>query len=339
MTANAQSGRAAGLLWGLPECSISNVTLVNVNLTGSKTFGIYDAKNVQIIDSTHNVPAGVSQYSFFDANVTFSNSTPSASIVTLDGATTNDIANSLTFFNVVMTLKNTNAVGLDSSVTLGASTFIISNNLALTPSNSFNFYLGTNAATVVVKGNLILGGTNNVYAGAGFTNGSYTLMTYTGTLNGGLPVLGTTPSGYVCSLNTNTAGQVKLVVATPAGIPGNLTAQGTQFADQLNWVAASNARRLQSQTFNTNGGTYSPLADLTATNYADAAVMPGTTYYYVVSATNATRESANSVQASAVPLPSLVSTNFNVQVERQQHANFLAAGPTGLAFADSNQRP
>jgi len=313
-TGNAQSGRAAGLLWGLPESSISNVTLVNVNLTGSKTFGIYDAKNIQIIDSTHNVPAGVSQYSFFDADVTFSNSAPSTSLVTLDGATANGIANSFKFFNSLMTLSSTNAMALNSSVTLDASTFIISNNLTVTPSNNFTFYLGTNAATVVVKGSLTLGGIINAAAGPGFTNGTYTLMTYTGSLNGSLPVLGTTPAGYVCSLNTNTAGQVKLVVATPAGIPGNLTAQGTNLLINLNWFAASNATGYNLKRSTTNGGSYSLLANLTATNYADAAVMPGTTYYYVVSATNATGESANSLQASAVPLPSLVSTNLNAQI-------------------------
>ena len=311
---NAQSTRTAGLIWGLPECSISNVTIINTHLMGSKTFGIYDAKNVQIIDSTHSVPAGINQFSFFDTDVTFSNSTPSASVVTLDGATTNSFANSFTFYNSMMTLISTNALALNTSVTLGASTFIISNNLAMTPLNSFYYYLGTNAATVMVKGNLTLGGTNNIYAGNGFTNGTYTLMTYTGTLNGSLPVLGAMPTGHVCSLNTNTAGQVNLVVATPAGIPGNLTAQGSNLLIKLNWVAASNATGYNLKRSNTNGGSYSPLANLTATNYADAAVMPGTTYYYVVSATNATSESANSSQASAVPLPSLVSTNLNAHV-------------------------
>jgi polygalacturonase len=211
-TGYAQSGRAAGLIWGLPESSVSNVTLVNVNLSGSKTFGIYDAKNVRIVDSIHRVPSGVSQYSFFDADVTFSNSAPSSNVVTLDGATTNSIANSFSFYNALMTLKSTNAIALNSSVTLGASTFIISNNLAMTPSNSFNFVLGSNAATVVVKGNLSLDGTNNIFAGGGFTNGTYTLFTYTGTLSGALPSLGSTPTDYGYSFNTNTIGQVNLIV-------------------------------------------------------------------------------------------------------------------------------
>jgi polygalacturonase len=60
LVGNAKSTRTAGLIWGLPESSISNVTLINVHLAGSKTFGIYDADNVQIIDSSHSVPVNVS---------------------------------------------------------------------------------------------------------------------------------------------------------------------------------------------------------------------------------------------------------------------------------------
>ena len=77
----------------------------------------------------------------------------------------------------------------------------MSNNLALTPELVLNYVAGTNPATLAVKTNLADGGMVNVIAGAGFTNGTYTLMTYKGTLSGSLPVLGETPAGFVCSLN------------------------------------------------------------------------------------------------------------------------------------------
>ena len=317
--ANAQSTRTAGLIWGLPEMSISNVTLVNVHLLGSKTFGIYDAKNVRIIDSSYGVPNGVNQFSFYNADVTFSNSAPSANLVTLDGVTTNSIANRFTFYNSLVTLKNTNALDLNSSVTLGASTFVISNSFTLSPSNSLNFILGTNAATIVVKGNLALGGTNNITAGGGFTNGAYTLMTYTGNLSGNFPTLGATPAGFTYAFNTNTAGQVNLIIAPPPpGVPTSLTALGTNLLIRLNWSAASNAASYNLKRSTTNGGTYLLVTNVAATNYSDSAVNPGTTYYYVVAATNAAAESANSLQASAVPLPSLVSTNLNLLVNGNQ---------------------
>jgi polygalacturonase len=318
-TGNAQSTRAAGLIWGLPESSISNVTLVKVNLTGSKTFGIYDAKNIQIIDSTHNVPAGVSQYSFFDADVTFSNSISSVSVVTLDGVTTNGIANSFKFYNSLMTLKNTNAMGLNSSVTLGASTFIISNNLALSPSNSLNFILGTNAATIVVKGNLALGGTNNISSGGGFTNGSYLLMTYTGTLGGSLPTLGVVPASYNYSFDTNTAGQVKLVVAIPPPpAPANLMATATNLLINLKWNSVSGAASYNLKRGTTSGGSYPTIfGGLTTTNYADSSVTNAINYFYVVSAV-AGGESTNSLQANAIPLPSNQPTNIVLQASRGQ---------------------
>ena len=317
VTGNAQSTRTAGLIWGLPESSISNVTLINVHLAGSKTFGIYCAKNVKIIDSSHNVPSGVSQFSFYNTAVIFSNSTLSASVVTLDGVTSNSIANQFTFYNSLMTLKNTNALGFDSSVTLGNSTFIISNNLALSPSNSLNFILGTNAATVVVKGNLALGGTNNISAGGGFTNGSYTLMTYTGTLSGTAPVLGALPAGYNYAINTATAGQVNLVVS-PTAAPTNLVTTATNLQINLKWNSLGGATGYNLKR-GTVSGTYPTIfSGLTATNYADANVTNAVNYFYVVSASSAGIESSNSLQVTAAPLPSNQPTNLTAHAVSNQ---------------------
>ncbi len=314
VTGNAQSGRAAGLIWGLPESCVSNVTLVNVHVAGSTTFGIYHAKNVRIIDSSHSVPAGVSQFSFFDSDVTFSNSVPATNAVTLDGVTTNTTANAFAFYNAAMTLSHTNALALNSTVTLGASTLTVSNSLMLTASNSFNFQLGTNAATVAVKGNLTLGGTNNIYAGNGFTNGTYTLFTYTGVLGGSLPVLGAVPAGFVCNLTTNTAGQVNLIATPPApAAPANLTAAGTNLAIRLSWSAAANATGYNLKRSTTNGGSYALIGSLNATNSTDTAVSLGVMYYYVVTATNSAGESVNSVQAGAAPSPSLAPASLTFQ--------------------------
>ena len=319
VTANAQATRAAGLIWGLPEMSISNVTLINVHLAGSKTFGIYDAKNVRIIDSSHSVPNGVSQFSFFNADVTFSNSTPSASMVTLDGATTNSIANRFTFYNSLVTLKNTNALDLGTSVTLGASTFTVSNNLVLSRTNVLNFLLGTNAATISVVGDLTLRCTNNVTASGGFTNGTYTLFTYTGGLGGGPPILGTTPAGYNCTFDTSTAGQVNLIVTSPAPpAPTNLTATGTNLLINLSWNAVAGATSYNLKRGVTNGGPYPTVyGGLVVTNYTDAAVTNAVTYYYVVTAVSG-GESTNSLQASATPLPSALPTNIVAQVNGGQ---------------------
>ena len=86
----------------------------------------------------------------------------------------------------------------------------------------------------------------------------------------------------------------------------------------LKWSAPSNAASYNLKRSTTNGGPYSLIANVGVTNYSDPAVNPGTTYYYVVSATNSAGESANSLQASAIPLPSLVSTNLNLQASGNQ---------------------
>jgi len=84
----------------------------------------------------------------------------------------------------------------------------------------------TNASDkVVVSGALVLGGTLNVTNLTGFGTNTYTLMTYSGTLSGNLPAIGSMPPGYTGSVSTNTHGQVKLVVQIAPNPPvfGNIT--------------------------------------------------------------------------------------------------------------------
>jgi hypothetical protein len=57
---------------------------------------------------------------------------------------------------------------------------------------------------------------------------------------------------------------------------------------------------------------------VTATNYSDAAVTNGVTYFYVVTATNSVGESVDSIQAAAAPLPSATSTNITAVVSGNQ---------------------
>jgi len=48
ITATVEKGRRAGLIWGLPEANIENITLQNVNITADEPFGIFFCKNVQV---------------------------------------------------------------------------------------------------------------------------------------------------------------------------------------------------------------------------------------------------------------------------------------------------
>jgi len=50
ITATTAKGKRAGLIWGLPEAAVSNVLLQNVNITADNPFGIFFAKNVQLVN-------------------------------------------------------------------------------------------------------------------------------------------------------------------------------------------------------------------------------------------------------------------------------------------------
>jgi polygalacturonase len=228
ITATSVSGNPVGIIWARTEMPATNIVFDKVNLTGYNNFCIYNVSGAQFIDSTINVSSSPTTFTLFDAQVIITNSAPNSAVSTFTGLTTNGYANGLAFYNALASLQNTNALGLNTAVTVAASTLTINNNLSINPSNTFNYVLGASAAEVAVGGNLVLGGTNTISAAAGFTNGTYTLMTYTGALSGSLPVLGSIPPGYYCALNTNTAGKVLLAVNfNPLAVPTTCAAQSS----------------------------------------------------------------------------------------------------------------
>lgn len=304
------------VIWSRTELPATNIIFSHVNIATAKSFEIYNASGVQFIDSQINPPAGSNTFLLFNAQVIITNSTPVATPVKFDGLTTNGYGNSFAFYNAPASLKNTNVFD-DGPLTLSASTLTVSNNLALFPTTTLNFTLGTNAAKVAVIGSLALGGTNNIFAGAGFANGIYTLLTYTGTLTGSLPSLGLLPANYNYSFNTNAAGQVNLIVTLPA--PANLVAMATNLLINLKWNSVSGATSYNLKRGTTNGGTYpATFGGLTATNYADANVTNAVNYFYVVTALGAGGESSNSLQVTATPLPSNQPVNIVLQTGGNQ---------------------
>ncbi|HJT71862.1 MAG TPA: glycoside hydrolase family 44 protein [Terriglobales bacterium] len=95
---------------------------------------------------------------------------------------------------------------------------------------------------------------------------------------------------------------------TPTGIvatPGN-----QQVA--LTWNSSTGATSYNVSRSTTSGSGYSKLASPTATNYIDTTVANGTTYFYVVSATNSAGSSANSTEVSAKPAPQTADVTVTV---------------------------
>lgn len=88
------------------------------------------------------------------------------------------------------------------------------------------------------------------------------------------------------------------VPAAPAG----LTAMAGNAQVALSWTASSGATSYTVKRSTTSGGTYTNVATgVTSTSYTNTGLTNGTTYYYVVSATNSAGTSGNSAQVSATP--------------------------------------
>ncbi len=68
------------------------------------------------------------------------------------------------------------------------------------------------------------------------------------------------------------------------------------------WTASSTATAYNVKRAATSGGPYTQIASPAGTSYSDSSLTNGTTYYYVVSATNSAGESANSTQVSVTPI-------------------------------------
>jgi hypothetical protein len=99
-------------------------------------------------------------------------------------------------------------------------------------------------------------------------------------------------------------------VAAPAA-PLSFYAAPGQYKVPLRWSESFGATSYKVKRSTTSGGPYTTIATVTNPSYVDTAVTNGTTYYYVVSAVNATGEGANSAQDSITPEnPPLLNVTF-----------------------------
>jgi uncharacterized protein YccT (UPF0319 family) len=209
---SGSSSDIGGIIWGPTEWPISNLTLVCITNNAPNTFDLYNVYGVQIINSQFNFNAGATTFTLCNAGVTISNTAPVSRVETIGGAAS---ANSLALYNAAVSMSSTTNLFAANPITISGSVLTNTTSLTLLGSTAQNFCLGTNSSTIAVTGNLTLDSTLNIAGAGGFTATNYTLFTYTGSLSG-QPVLGATPAGYTCVLNTNTAGKVLLVVSSSA---------------------------------------------------------------------------------------------------------------------------
>jgi len=89
--------------------------------------------------------------------------------------------------------------------------------------------------------------------------------------------------------------------AAPAQ-PGNVTAEAGHRSVKLSWDRVTGAQSYQVKRATVSGGPYTTVASsLAGTSYSDTGLTNGTTYYYVVNATNVVGSSPDSVPVSAKP--------------------------------------
>ncbi|OBR64084.1 hypothetical protein A7K91_20170 [Paenibacillus oryzae] len=106
----------------------------------------------------------------------------------------------------------------------------------------------------------------------------------------GLDAIDIDEAGYLINAN----------IASPS-----LFAQASEAKVDLNWTSVTNATGYNVKRALTSGGPYETIAtSVPGTTYSDAGVIPGITYYYVVTAINVGGEGAPSNVASAtIPIP------------------------------------
>ncbi|MHA3770035.1 Ig-like domain-containing protein [Verrucomicrobiota bacterium sgz303538] len=104
---------------------------------------------------------------------------------------------------------------------------------------------------------------------------------------------------------STTSAPVNVTVAAapmPPSVPTGLTATGGNATVSLSWNAVSGATSYTVKRATVSGGPYAVITSgITGTTYTDPVVQNGTSYFYVVSASNAVGESGNSNQATATP--------------------------------------
>jgi GH35 family endo-1,4-beta-xylanase len=118
----------------------------------------------------------------------------------------------------------------------------------------------------------------------------------------------------------------------PPPAPTGLTATAGNAQVQLSWNASTGATGYNVKRATTSGGPYTTVATVSNTSFTNTGLTNGTTYFYVVSATNSNGESANSSQVSATP----TAPNFTLTANPSSLTiNLGASGTSAIAITRS----
>ncbi|RKP53165.1 cellulose 1,4-beta-cellobiosidase [Cohnella endophytica] len=269
--------------------------------------------------------SGATSYTVKRATTSGGPYTNVATGVTATSYTNTGLTNGTTYYYVVSASnsadESTNSTQASATPTAGVTIPAAPTGLTATAGNAqvaLSWTASSGATSYTVKRATTSGGPYTNVA-TGVTATSYT---NTGLTNG-------TTYYYVVSASNSagSSGNSTQASATPtAGVtipaaPTGLTATAGNAQAALSWTASSGATSYTVKRATTSGGPYTNVATgVTATSYTNTGLTNGTTYYYVVSASNSAGESVNSTQASATPSTAVT----------------IPAAPTGLTATAGN---
>lgn len=238
-----------------------------------------------------------------------------AALLTIDATSIwNTISNS-----VITTLTNSGTINLTGKITT-ANVLVKSGGIfGGSGTVSSNLTVNTGATLVlnpttnfIVGGKVIFGGAVTIAPSTtNISAGTYKLLTCSNSLSGTPTFTYSAPggSGQTAVFNTATSGVISVTISAPPSAPTNLTATAGDAKVTLNWNTVTNATSYNVKRSLVSGGGYTFAGNSTATNFLNTSVTDGTLYFYVVTATNSSGESAISNEVSARPVSS-VSTNL-----------------------------
>ena len=348
-------------------CESANSTEASVTPTGTCTPPaaptVTAASANGQVSLSWTAPTGAISYTVARSATTGTGYVSVATVTTCTTACTYsdiNVSNGTTYYYVVTASngKCSSANSVEVSASPTCTPPAAPTNLVATPNNG-SVALTWTAPTGAVSYRIL----RSTTSGSGYTlvgtsgTASYTDNSVT---NGTTYYYVVTASNGSCN-SANSAEKVAIPACTPPSEPTNLTATPGNGQILLAWTTSTGgAISYQVLRGTTKGGPYTAIATPTSAGYMDTGLLNGTTYYYVVNASNGSCSSANSAEASAEPVctppsvPTITATPGDGQVTLSWIASTggavsyvvsrgtvsggpytVVANPTGITYTDT----